>query len=160
MGNRTPSLSLSHTLSSLSLTRLLSPSSHENKGGYQTTTALSSSPSDTTVASGVLCLLHMLVLHELDRLVAWTGDQHTSLSPSHDPGPIGEVPSSIPSPSTAPVPSPVSCALPADAVTAIHEAYHGVSKDVKSYKLAILAAWAMSPALALALRDRCETDTQ
>ena len=159
--------SLSGSLSSLALGRMLSPS-HGNKGYLQATTATSASTSssDTTVASGALCLLHLLILHELDRLVAWSGDHNTSSDPSPGPSPspgTGSGPSSSPGPSAAvpsPAPVPVSVpspgpgALPSEAVALVRVEFRAVSKDMKAYKLAVLSAWAIAPALAIALRDR------
>ena len=95
----------------------------------------------------------MLVLHELDRLVAWTGEHSTLPGPGASPG-AGAGTTAGASPSPVPGASPGPCALPADAVAAVHEAHRALARDVKAYKLAVLAAWAISPTLALALGDR------
>ena len=77
------------------------------------------------VRSGVLCLLKMLLLHEMNKMAAWVGHS-----------------------------GPRKSALPVHATHIAEKEFRTVCRNLKAYKLAIRAAWAVSPRQALGLAER------
>jgi hypothetical protein len=94
----------------------------------------SSSTRTSNISSGVLCLLRMLLLQELDRLSAWAGNTEVTSRAGNNSSSPGYV-------------------TPAVRRVAAAD-YRSIARDVKAYKLAVRAAWAISPTLAIHFRDR------